>query len=75
MWISVKLHFSVNTKILEFLKAHHLFKGFRILFFFQILTLEVVKNCFSQKESGNHFFEENVILEQYLLILRFFLDP
>ena len=41
MWKSVKLHFSVNTKILEFLKVQHFFHGFRIQFCFQILSLQI----------------------------------
>ena len=55
MWKSVKLHFSVNTKII---KVHHFFMGFIIQFCFQILNLEFVKNCLAKKKVIINFWEE-----------------
>ena len=50
MWKSVKLHFSVNTNILDFfLKSQQLFSwALEISFVFQILTLEIEKYRFKQ---------------------------
>ena len=71
MWKYVKLHFSVNTKILEFLKVHHFFMGFGTQICFQILTLEFAKIRFSQKESKKKIWKKNVIFDQKLLVLNF----
>ena len=53
MWKSVKLHFSVNTIILDFLKVSSLFLGFRNQFCFQILTLEFENTVLSKKRNLN----------------------
>ena len=52
MWKSVKLHFSVSTNIKDFFKSGDFFRGFRIQFCFQILTLEVEKYRFKQKSEN-----------------------
>ena len=51
--------------------------GFRIPFCFKILTLEIVKNCFSQNESETTFLEEKCVgvVAKNWLVLRFFGDP
>ena len=49
MFKSVKCIFLVIPKFLGFKKSAAFFTGFRIHFFFQIGTLEIVKNHLSQK--------------------------
>ena len=67
MWKSVKLHFSVNTKILEFLKVHHFFQVLQNSVLFSNPYFIGCKELFSQKES-----KKNEIFDQKLLILRIF---
>ena len=73
MWKSVKMHFSVNTKILEFLKVHNFFHALHSTALFLNPHSRVCQELFSQKESENYFFwKKNVIFDQKLLIFRLF---
>ena len=54
MWTSVKLHFSVNTKILEFLKVHHFFSwASKFSFVVKALLTSLQRTVLAKKEVKN----------------------